>query len=120
MSSWGWGSKFSNLQQVGDFSIFGSKSVTFYFFLFFLWVSKFDVKLGAGVKIFKFIAGRQRYRIFLFPRKRLRSLTHSISEKSVFFFSGNREKKNTVVFFFSQKKITCHSLNFSGRAYIKK
>ena len=26
MSSWGWGSKFSNLQQVGDFSIFGSKS----------------------------------------------------------------------------------------------
>ena len=26
MSSWGWGSKFSNLQQVGDFSFFGSKS----------------------------------------------------------------------------------------------
>ena len=26
MSSWGWGSKFSNLQQVGDFSILGSKS----------------------------------------------------------------------------------------------
>ena len=26
MSSWGWGSKFSNLKQVGDFSIFGSKS----------------------------------------------------------------------------------------------
>ena len=26
MSSWGWGSKFSNLQHVGDFSIFGSKS----------------------------------------------------------------------------------------------
>ena len=26
MSSWGWGTKFSNLQQVGDFSIFGSKS----------------------------------------------------------------------------------------------
>ena len=37
MSSWGSGSKFSNLQQVGDFSILGSKSVTFYFFLFFLW-----------------------------------------------------------------------------------
>ena len=26
MSSWGSGSKFSNLQQVGDFSIFESKS----------------------------------------------------------------------------------------------
>ena len=26
MSSWGWGSKFSNLKQVGDFSICGSKS----------------------------------------------------------------------------------------------
>ena len=26
MSSWGWGSKFPNLQQVGDFSIFESKS----------------------------------------------------------------------------------------------
>ena len=26
MSSWGWGSKFSNLQQVGNFSIFGSNS----------------------------------------------------------------------------------------------
>ena len=26
MSSWGWGSKFSNLKQVGDFSIFGSKN----------------------------------------------------------------------------------------------
>ena len=26
MSSWGWGSKFSNLQAVSDFSIFGSKS----------------------------------------------------------------------------------------------
>ena len=26
MSSWGWGSKFSILKQVGDFSIFGSKS----------------------------------------------------------------------------------------------
>ena len=37
MSSWGSGSKFSSLQQVGDFSILGSKSVTFYFFLFFLW-----------------------------------------------------------------------------------
>ena len=29
MSSWGSGSKFSNLQQVGDFSILGSKSVIF-------------------------------------------------------------------------------------------
>ena len=36
MSSWGCGSKFTNLEQVCDFSIFGSKSVTFYFFLFFL------------------------------------------------------------------------------------
>ena len=26
MSSWGWGSKFSNLQQVGDFSFFELKS----------------------------------------------------------------------------------------------
>ena len=26
MSSWGWGSKFSKLEQVGDFSIFGYKS----------------------------------------------------------------------------------------------
>ena len=26
MSIWGWGSKFSNLLQLGDFSIFGSKS----------------------------------------------------------------------------------------------
>ena len=31
MSSWGWGSKFSNLQAVNDFSIFGSKSSLFYF-----------------------------------------------------------------------------------------
>ena len=30
MSSWGSGSKFSNLQQVGDFSILDSKSVIFY------------------------------------------------------------------------------------------
>ena len=30
MSSWGSGSKFSNLQQVGDFSILGSKSVMFF------------------------------------------------------------------------------------------
>ena len=29
MSSWGWGSKFSNLQQVRDFSIFGFKSCHF-------------------------------------------------------------------------------------------
>ena len=58
MSSWGSGSKFSNLQQVGDFSILGSKSVTFYFFLFFLWGFKilcsflffieFRRKLGIG------------------------------------------------------------------------
>ena len=41
MSSWGVGVRFSKLQQVRDFSIFGSKSVTFYFFLFFLWGSKF-------------------------------------------------------------------------------
>ena len=36
MSSWRSGSKFPNLQQVGDFSILGSKSVTFYrrFFAF--------------------------------------------------------------------------------------
>ena len=26
MSSWGWESKFTNLRQVGDFSIFGSKN----------------------------------------------------------------------------------------------
>ena len=62
MSSWGSGQKFSNLQQVGDFSILGSKSVTFYFFLFFLgfflWGFNFDVKLGGWVKIFKFTAGR--------------------------------------------------------------
>ena len=30
MSSWGSGSKFSSLQQVGDFSILGSKSVIFF------------------------------------------------------------------------------------------
>ena len=40
MSSWGWGSKFSIFLQVGDFSIFGSNSVTFYFSVgFFFWVS---------------------------------------------------------------------------------
>ena len=31
MSSWGWGSKFLNLQAVNDFSIFGSKSSLFFF-----------------------------------------------------------------------------------------
>ena len=30
MSSWEWGSKLSNLQQVGDFSILGAKSVIFF------------------------------------------------------------------------------------------
>ena len=44
MSSLGSGSKFSNLKQVGDFSIFGSKLVIFFFFLFLIGVSKFDVQ----------------------------------------------------------------------------
>ena len=29
MSSWGWGNKISKLEQVGDFSIFGSKLIIF-------------------------------------------------------------------------------------------
>ena len=36
MSSWRWGSKFSNLKQVGDFSIFGSES-------------SFSVGVGRGI-----------------------------------------------------------------------
>ena len=50
MSSWGWGSKFSNLPQVGDFSFFGSKSVIFFFFLFFLWIFKIWCQAGPGSK----------------------------------------------------------------------
>ena len=47
MSSWGWGSKFSNLQAVSDFSIFGSKSshvqgVILKFWVFFF----FNFRLG--------------------------------------------------------------------------
>ena len=41
--------------------------------------------------------------VFFFTWKRLRSLTHSISEKSVFFFSEHPEKK-IQLYFFSQKK----------------
>ena len=52
-----------------------------------------------------FLLLAQRYRIFLFPWKRLRSLTHSISEKSVFFFFRKLgKKKKTAVFFFSPEK----------------
>ena len=42
--------------------------------------------------------------VFFFPWKRLRSLTHSISEKSVFFFPNTGKKKNTAVFFFFPEK----------------
>ena len=57
---------------------------------------------------------------FYFPGKDCGHSLTRFQKNLYFFFSGNREKKNTLVFFFSQKKITCHSLNFSGRAYIKK
>ena len=47
---------------------------------------------------------QQRYRIFFFPWKRLRSLTHSISEKSVFFFFRiPGKKKYSCIFFFPEK-----------------
>ena len=51
MQSWGSGSNFSNLQQVGDFSILGSKSVTFYFSSgFFNGVSILMSSWGSGLK----------------------------------------------------------------------
>ena len=73
MSSWGCGSKFPNLQQVGEFSILGSKSVTFFFFFFFFGVSKFYVHFSFyfffGVSIlFIFSLGFQNF-IFIFVLK---------------------------------------------------
>ena len=53
--------------------------------------------------------GGAKVSYFFFTWKRLRSLTHSISEKSVFFFPNTRKKKYSCIFF-PRKKITLHSL----------
>ena len=54
MSSWGWGSKISNLQQVGDFFFLGSKSVIFSLHL----KNNFECQLGGvGQKIKFFVGG---------------------------------------------------------------
>ena len=56
--------------------------------------------------------GMQRYRIFLFPRKRLGVLTHSIWAIFVFFYFPILKKKKNKLFFFSQEKIASFSLLF--------
>ena len=101
MSSWGWGSTFSNLQQVGDFSIFGSKSVTFFFFFFsfgfFLRDFNFDVKLGFWVKIFKFTAGRWlfyfRFQKCHFLQRILKRILNLMSSPLCFCFLVNSAVK---------------------------
>ena len=91
-----------------------------YIFQFFRWERKvsfeLEIKLssvGNQPQCFPFDSDGlyQRYRIFLFPRKRLRSLTHSISEKSVFFFPETGKKKIQLYFFFPRKRLhATHSI----------
>merc|ERR1711973_1015838 len=50
MSNWGWGSKISDLQQVGDYFFLGSKSVIFFTFFHYILKRILNVKLGVGVK----------------------------------------------------------------------
>ena len=84
MSSWGSGSKFSNLQQVGEFSILGSKSVTFFFFFFFLWGFKilcsfFFLFFLWGFNSFYFFFGVSKFYI------------HFCSKSSPFYFTSRWE-----------------------------
>ena len=67
MSSWGWGSKFSNLQQVGDFSIFWSKSLHVqgvilkigYFSFFNFRLGNYNVPAGSSATSLTTIAKRE-------------------------------------------------------------